>query len=156
MKRSPAWGSKQRSDTMSAQDNAVLARRIYQLFSEDKFDDVLELVSQDIEAILVPFGQTFHGREGFMQFMQGFKVAFPDLRISVTNQVATDESVVSEFTAKGTHTGPLLTPAGEVPPTGRTVDFIVCEVLQVKNGRIASLHNYQDAASLMRQLGLLA
>jgi steroid delta-isomerase-like uncharacterized protein len=141
---------------MSAQDNAVLARRIYQLFSEDKFDDVLELVSQDIEAVLVPFGQTFHGREGFMQFMQGFKGAFPDLRISVTNQVATDESVVSEFTAKGTHTGPLLTPAGAIPPTGRTVDFIVCEVLQIKHGQIASLHNYQDAASLMRQLGVLA
>src|SRR5262245_43956719 len=69
----PARGRRQRSDTMSAQDNAVLARRIYQLFSEDKFDDVLELVSQDIEAVLVPFGQTFHGREGFMQFMQGFK-----------------------------------------------------------------------------------
>ena len=62
---------------MSAQDNAVLARRIYQLFSEDKFDDVLELVSQDIEAVLVPFGQTFHGREGFMQFMQGFKAHSP-------------------------------------------------------------------------------
>ncbi len=84
---------------MSAQDNAVLARRIYQLFSEDKFDDVLELVSQDIEAVLVPFGQTFHGREGFMQFMRGFKGAFPDLRISVTNQVATDESVVARSTS---------------------------------------------------------
>ena len=85
---------------MSAQDNAELARRIYQLFSEDKFDDVLELVSQDIEAVLVPFGQTFHGREGFMQFMQGFKGAFPDLRISVTNQVATDESVVRRANAE--------------------------------------------------------
>ena len=36
------------------------------------------------------------------------------------------------------------------------MDFIVCEVLQIKHGQIASLHNYQDAASLMRQLGLLA
>jgi steroid delta-isomerase-like uncharacterized protein len=141
---------------MSAQDNAVLARRIYQLFSEDNLDGVLELVSEDIEAVLVPFGQTFHGREGFLQFMQGFKGAFPDIRITVTNQVATDESVVSEFTARGTHNGPLRTPAGEIPPTGRTVDFIVCEVLQIKNDRIARLHNYQDAASLMRQLGLLS
>ena len=59
---------------MSAQDNAVLARRIYQLFSEDKLDQVLELVSADAETVLIPFGQTFHGREGFLQFMQGFKV----------------------------------------------------------------------------------
>jgi steroid delta-isomerase-like uncharacterized protein len=140
---------------MSAHENAALARRIYQLFSDDKFDDALELVAEDVEAVLVPFGQTFHGRDGFTGFMQGFKGAFPDIRISVTNQVATDDQVVSEFTARGTHSGPLQTPAGAIPPTGRTVDFIVCEVMRVKNGQIASLHNYQDAASIMRQLGLV-
>jgi steroid delta-isomerase-like uncharacterized protein len=141
---------------MSANENAVLARRIYQLFSDDKLDDALELVTEDVEAVLVPFGQTFHGRDGFTGFMQGFKGAFPDIRISVTNQVATDDQVVSEFTARGTHTGPLQAPAGAIPPTGRTVDFIVCEVMRVKQGRIASLHNYQDADSIMRQLGLIA
>ena len=140
---------------MSAHDNAALARRIYQLFSDDKLDDALELVAEDVEAVLVPFGQTFHGHDGFTGFMQGFKGAFPDIRISVTNQVATDDQVVSEFTARGTHTGPLQTPAGAIPPTGRTVDFIVCEVMGIKQGRIASLHNYQDAASIMRQLGLV-
>jgi steroid delta-isomerase-like uncharacterized protein len=141
---------------MSANENAALARRIYQLFSDDKLDDALELVTEDVEAVLVPFGQTFHGRDGFTGFMQGFKGAFPDIRISLTNQVATDDQVVSEFTARGTHTGPLQTPAGAIPPTGRTVDFIVCEVMRVKQGRIASLHNYQDAAAIMRQIGLIA
>jgi steroid delta-isomerase-like uncharacterized protein len=139
---------------MSAQENATLARRIYQLFSDDKFDDVLELVSEDVETVLVPFGQIFHNRDGFIQFMQGFKGAFPDLRIAVTNQVATEDSVVSEFTARGTHTGTLQTPAGPIPPTGRTVDFVVCEVWKMKNGQLISLHNYQDAASIMRQIGL--
>ena len=139
---------------MSAQENATLARRIYQLFSDDKFDDVLELVSEDVETVLVPFGQTFRNRDGFIQFMQGFKGAFPDLRIAVTNQVATEDSVVNEFTARGTHTGPLQTPAGAIPPTGRTVDFVVCEVWTMKNGQLITLHNYQDAASIMRQIGL--
>ena len=141
---------------MSANENAALARRIYQLFSDDKLDDALELVTDDVEAVLVPFGQTFHGRDGFTGFMQGFKGAFPDIRISVTNQVATDDYVVSEFTARGTHTVPLQTPSGAIPPTGRTFYFIVCEVMRVKHGRIASLHNYQDATSIMRQLGLIA
>jgi len=129
---------------------------MYQLFSEDHFDDVLPLTTEDIEAVLIPFGQTFHGRDGFVNFMIGFKSAFPDLCIDVTNQIATDDQVVNEFIARGTHTGPLRTPAGEIPPTGRSVDFVVCEVLRIRNGKVASLHNYQDAASLMRQLGLLA
>ena len=139
---------------MSAQENATLARRIYQLFSDDKLNDALELVSEDAEIVLVPFGQTFHGRDGFMQFMQGFKGAFPDIRIAVTNQITSEEYVVSEFTARGTHNGPLQTPAGVVPPTRRTVDFIVCEVWKVKNGQLVSAHNYQDSAAIMRQLGL--
>jgi hypothetical protein len=31
---------------------------------------------------------------------------------------------------------------------------VVCEVWKMKNGQLASLHNYQDAAAIMRQIGL--
>jgi steroid delta-isomerase-like uncharacterized protein len=141
---------------MSAQENAALARKVYQLFSENRIDEALPLVTEDVEVVLVPFGQTYHGRQGFANFMTGYKDAFPDVAITVVNQVATEEQVVTEFTAKGTHTGPLLTPAGEIPPTGKTVDFTACEVWKVRDGRLASLHNYQDVASLMRQLGLFS
>lgn len=140
---------------MSALDNIALSKKIYQLFSNNQFDNVLALATEDIEIVLTPFGQTFHGHEGFSNFMQGFKGAFPDLQINITHQVATENEVVSEFTARGTQTGPMITPAGEIPPTGRTVDFTVCEVWSVKNGKVASLRNYQDAASIMRQLGLV-
>jgi steroid delta-isomerase-like uncharacterized protein len=141
---------------MSTQNNADLARTIYRLFNEGKLDQVVELANEDVELILIPFGQTFHGREGFMNFLQGFHSAFPDITITVTNQVAAGDQVVTEFTARGTHTRPLQTPAGEVPPTGRVVDLTVCEVWQVKNDRLAALRNYQDMASMIRQLGLIA
>ena len=140
---------------MSAQDNAALARELYDAFSKKDYDYCLALVSEDMEAVLIPFGQTFQGKGGFREFMQGFTGAFPDITIQVTNQVATDDQVVNEFTARGTHTGILMTPAGPIPPTGRTVNFIVCEVYRIKNGKFTSLRNYQDAASLMRQLGLI-
>src|SRR5687767_4944481 len=121
---------------MSAQANIALSKKIYQLFSNNQFDNVLALATEDIEIVLTPFGLTFHGHEGFSNFMQGFKGAFPDLQINITHQVATENEVVSEFTARGTQTGPMMTPAGEIPPTGRTVDFTVCEVWSVKNGKV--------------------
>jgi steroid delta-isomerase-like uncharacterized protein len=141
---------------MAAHDQATLARRIYQLFSDGQLDEVVELVAEDVETVVIPFGQTFHGRDGFMAFMRGFKDAFPDIRINVTNQVAADDYVVNEFTATGTHTGPLQTPAGPIPPTGRPVTLMVCEIWKTRDGQITSLRNYQDAASLMRQLGVSA
>jgi len=139
---------------VSANDNAALARRMYELFSLGKTEDVIDLAADDVELILYPFGQTFSGKEGFREFMSGFTTAFPDIAITVTNQVADDAQVASEFTALGTHTGVLRTPAGDVPPTGRTVEFTVCEVWTVRDGLVASLRNYQDAGSIMRQLGL--
>ena len=140
---------------MSAQDNVKLAQQIYGLFSTGQVQAVSALATEDIELALYPFGQTFRGRDGFINFMLGFTTAFPDLKIEVKNQVATDDQVVNEFTAHGTHRGPLMTPAGVVPPTGRAVEFTVCEVWRVKNGKVSSLHNYQDSASIMRQLGLI-
>ena len=139
---------------MSASENAALARRVYELFSLGKYDDAVGYATDDIELVLYPFGQTFHGKNGFRDFMSGFTTAFPDITITVTNQVADETQVASEFTATATHTGVLHTPAGDVPPTGRPVEFVVCEVWTIRDGEIASLRNYQDAASIMRQLGL--
>lgn len=77
-------------------------------------------------------------------------------KIAVTNQVASGDQVASECRFTGTHTGPLVTPQGEVPPTGRTVDITICEVWTINNGKLASLRNYQDQdmVSFSRQLGL--
>ena len=141
---------------MSNNSYSQLAREVYGRFSRNDYEGVLELVTDDIEATIIPFGQTFKGKEGFLQFMHGFKDAFPDMEIKIDNQVVGDDQVVNEISTTVQHTGPLQTPAGVVPPTGKTVSFTVCEVWGIRDGKVASLRNYQDAASLMRQLGLLS
>jgi steroid delta-isomerase-like uncharacterized protein len=140
---------------MSAQSNAQFARTLYQHFNEGDLEAALSMAADDVNIVLYPLGQTFKGREGFEQFMHGFHDAFPDMKVEVKNQVAADDSVVNEFVARGTHTAPLMTPAGPVPPTGRKVELNVCEVWGLRDGKLASVHNYQDLASMMRQLGLI-
>ena len=137
-----------------ATDPRTLARTIYEHFSNDEFDAVLALADDDVEITFVPTGEHFHGHEGMRQFMMGFKDAFPDVRLDLVDQIVAGDRVVSEFIARGTHTGPLHTPAGDVPPTGRRAEWQVCEVWQVRDGKLAALHNYQDSATLARQLGL--
>jgi steroid delta-isomerase-like uncharacterized protein len=140
----------------SAQLNAVLAHNIYQLFSENRFDELLGLVTEDVEVVCVPLDQTYHGREGLRIFMQGLKNTFPDMCISaMIHQIATDDAVVNEFKARGVHQGVLFTPAGVVPPTGRTIELMVCAVWSIRDGKVASLRNYPDMASILRQLGVI-
>jgi steroid delta-isomerase-like uncharacterized protein len=140
---------------MAAEANAELARRVYEAFNTGDLETALALADEEIEVTFVAFDQRFQGKSGFRDFMHGFRTTFPDLTISLVNQVASEDQVANEFTWWGTHRGPLLTPLGQIDPSGRTVESRACEVWQIRNGRLVSIRNYQDSASLMHQLGLM-
>jgi len=81
--------------------------------------------------------------------------AFPDSRLEVHTLIEAGNRVVVEGAYAGTHTGPLASPQGTVPPTGRTLALPYCEVFEVSAGRIASKHVYYDQMTFAAQLGLL-
>ncbi|MEW5959646.1 MAG: ester cyclase [Chloroflexota bacterium] len=140
---------------MSAQENAKIARIVYEKFNSRDFEGAVAYVAANYEGLNVPLGTTLHGPDGFRQFMQGWATAFPDSRVEVTNLVAGEEGVVVEFRGRGTHTGPLIGPTGEIPATGREVNVSFCDVLRIENSKITSIHTYYDAATMMGQLGLM-
>jgi steroid delta-isomerase-like uncharacterized protein len=135
--------------------NRKLARELYDLFNQGRLEEAARLATDDVIVDVVPFGMTFEGPEGLSNFMGGFKTAFPDLTITVTHQVASEDGVVSECTWAGTHTGELMTPSGPIPPTGKSVSGArFCEVWDVEDGKLSKLVNYQDVATWLRQLDL--
>jgi steroid delta-isomerase-like uncharacterized protein len=132
-----------------------LVREIHARFSAGKLESCLELVTDDVEVNLYPMGQTFRGREEFVQFMQVFHSAFPDISLRHTNHVVDGDQLVVEFTWNGTNTGSIMTPAGAIPPTGKRVAGAhVMEVFRLRDGKVARIGNYQDVAAWMRQIGL--
>jgi steroid delta-isomerase-like uncharacterized protein len=88
-------------------------------------------------------------REGVkMQFAMFFS-ALPDLRAIIHDQVAEAEKVVTRKTLCGTHRGELL----GIPPTGKTVDIEVIDILRVRDGLITDHWNQVDLLGVLRQLG---
>jgi len=138
-----------------AEENAALARQIYDLWNARDIEAALEMATDDVEVTLMAFPQTLTGRIGFRRFMQRFATAFPDMKKEITNQVASGDQVISEFRLRGTHDGPLQIPTGVIPPTGRAVDLSVIEVMRIRDGKLTELRNYSDNATLMRQLGVV-
>jgi steroid delta-isomerase-like uncharacterized protein len=141
---------------MSAQDNMDLARTVYRLFNEGDLEAAADYADPQLEIQLLAMGQTFSGRDGFMDFMSSFRTAFPDITIEVTRQVSDGDHVVSESTWNATHNGPLMSPDGEIPATGKSVTGArICEVWTIRDGKVSRLVNYQDPAFWLRQLGLV-
>ena len=115
----------------------------------------LASIAEDCEVFLVPLGMTLRGRDGYKQFLLGWAEAFPDSRVEITSLHIGEDHAVIEFIGRGTHTDTLHSPAGDIPATGRKVEFRLCDVRRIKNGKFVSLHQYYDALGFMQQLGLI-
>ncbi len=88
-------------------------------------------------------------------FSKPFVGAFSDARHSIDLVVSSGDDVVVEGVWVGTHTEPLVTPDGEVPATGKTINLPYVATLRASGDRIASLRLYFDQLTFMAQLGLL-
>jgi hypothetical protein len=78
----------------------------------------------------------------------------PDSVVEVLAQLNSDAGVASENVFRGTHTGPLFTPDGEIAPTGRAFAVRFCEVSRITDGQVVSITNYADLTTLLVQIGL--
>jgi hypothetical protein len=94
-------------NTMSAQQNMALSQTAYELFNNNDIGGVLALSTDDVIVDAVGFGQVFHSQTKFGMFLGGSRTAFPNGVIKVTNQVATDNTVVNEFGFSSTILGHL-------------------------------------------------
>ena len=138
----------------TSKDTIALAKTFYALFNDRKLDDMTKLVAGDVTWSDTPTAQVFQGPTGFKAFVQGWLTALPDALIEIKHQVASEDAVVTEFFGRGTHSGPLTSPQGTIPPTGRKLDLRFCEVLRVANGKVTEGRVYYDTTTLLRQLGV--
>lgn len=87
---------------------------------------------------------------GFKQMMAGLLAAFPDLRITIEDQVVAGDKVTTRWTAEGTHSGAL----GPVPATGRGVRTSGIILDRVTGGKIVERWEQWDQMGMLQQLGL--
>jgi len=112
----------------------------------------VDSVAEDAE-FMTPFG-VFTGREAIREFVGGMHASFSDWHHDVMIE-ATGDVVAVEGTWTGTHSGPMTTPQGEVPPTGKRLTIPFAGIVRIADGRIASVHNYFDQMTFMGALGLM-
>jgi steroid delta-isomerase-like uncharacterized protein len=140
---------------MSTGDHATVVHSLFDAFNAGDLARATSLVTEDLELVDMAAGFTFHGPEGLLQWLQGFLTAGPDAKTEIITTIVAGDWVATEHIGRFTHTGPLLTPTGPIPPTGRRVELQFAEVYQIRDGKIALLRAYYDAATMLRQLGLI-
>ena len=77
--------------------------------------------------------------------------AFPDLHVTIQDQLAEGDKVVTHKLFQGTHQGPFM----GVAPTGKPIEFAVIDILRLDNGKVVEHWAIQDRLALLQQLGLV-
>jgi predicted ester cyclase len=95
------------------------------------------------------------GRDALEAMAATYFKAFPDMAFEVRSVVEQGNVVVLEAATNGTFTGPMSTPDGEAPPTGRAFEAPLVAVSELSETRLIMVcREYDDTAGFAPQLGL--
>ena len=92
-----------------------------------------------------------HGIAGSREVITMYHKAFPDLKLTIDEQIAEADMVVTRWTGTGTHRGDLF----GIPPTGRTVRVQGVLATRIANGKVVEGNELYDGLGMLRQLGVL-
>jgi steroid delta-isomerase-like uncharacterized protein len=101
---------------------------------------------------LVGTGQAFDGEDEVRAYYRQSRTAFPDQRNEIISLRQTGDAVITEFWLMGTHKGPLKTPAGELPATGKAFKVRMSAFFEFDGDKIVCERIYFDRMSILEQL----
>ena len=141
---------------MSPENNKAIARRFVEEFFNKRNVDILdELFAPDVVEHQIGFADELRGRPAVKDLYTSFLNAFGDLHLELEDEIAEGDSVVQRFTTSGTHTGPLVSPGGTIPPTGKRATWAAIHIARITNGKMVEGWGLGDNIGMMQQLGII-
>jgi steroid delta-isomerase-like uncharacterized protein len=135
-----------------SEENKALARRFAEdILNPGSVDTVEEVYAPDYVGHDPAMPEDVRGVEGAKEFYGMYINAFPDAEITVEDQVAEGDKVVTRWTARGTHRGELQ----GVPPSGNRVEVTGVTISRIEGGKIVEEWDNYDALGMMQQIGAI-
>jgi steroid delta-isomerase-like uncharacterized protein len=134
---------------MSEQNRLLVRRGIEEVYNRGNLAVVDELVAHDF-VIHLP-SEEIRGPEGAKRYVAALRAAFPDLQITIEDQLADGDKVATRWTARGTHTGAFQ----GIPPTGKRGSMTGIDIDRIADGRVVECWMNSDDLGLLQQLGVV-
>jgi steroid delta-isomerase-like uncharacterized protein len=136
--------------SVSAEENKAVARRWFEeLFNAQNLDVADEITAQDSVNHDPLLTHLPSGPEGDKYVVNLYHGSFPDAQITIEDQIAEGDRVVTRWTGRGTHRVEFM----GVPPSDNRVEIAGVTINRVSGGKIAETWTIYDALGLMQQIG---
>ena len=138
---------------MSIEDNKQLARRHTECWNQGNVALIEELLAPDF-IHHNPDRPDVRSREDYKRWFTESLRLFPDLHITVEDQVSEANTMAGRWTFRGTNTGDFEIPA-PAPATGKQVSVSGMNIFRFAGGKIVEEWLLEDTMGLLQQLGFM-
>jgi predicted ester cyclase len=119
--------------SLTEKNKTVVTRFNKEFIEGANMESFKELVSPDFVNRSAPHGVST-GPDGMIYFLQHvLKIAFPDLKVIIHDQVAEGDKVTTRKSFHATHTGEFM----GIPATGKKVIIDVIDIIRLHEGKYA-------------------
>lgn len=134
-----------------SEQNKAAARAVFEVWSSGELERLDELVAPNVvhHDPYDPHG--FQGLEGMKKTIEINRTAFPDLQMTIEDQVADEDKVATRWSASMTHRGELM----GAPPTGRRATLTGITIDRFEAGKIVEAWRNMDTLGLLQGIGAL-
>lgn len=137
---------------MGGEDLKAIARReTDEIFNKGNLDIIDEIISPDYVGHDPASPEPIRGHEGLKAMITGYRSAFPDISVTIEQQIAEGDTVVTRWTARGTHEGELF----GIAPTGKQGTVTGISIERIVDGKVVEDHTNWDTFGLMQQIGAI-
>ncbi len=141
--------------TMQTKTCAQLAEAVIAAFSAADWEQLRATVAPDVVYTETGTQRRVENLADYLQLLQGWKQAIPDAQGIVHKAISQGNTAVLELTWVGTQTGPLPTPAGILPASGKEIRVPAAAWYTFDGEMVQEVHHYLDVLTLLQQLGAL-
>jgi serine phosphatase RsbU (regulator of sigma subunit) len=131
-----------------AEENKAIFRRYIEEVPNQGNLDVADEIFDRYVAHQADGSTLERGPEDVKRFTAEFRLAFPDFRLSIDEQIAEGDKVVNRLTLRGTQKGEFR----DMAPTGKEVEVKAVTIFRFSpEGKVVETWDYFDQLRLMRQ-----
>jgi steroid delta-isomerase-like uncharacterized protein len=138
---------------MSPTENKAIVRRyVEECFNRNNPALVDELCSPTFQLHDPGTPTTRSGPAALKEVLSIYHSAFPDVQLTIEEQIAEGDRVATRWTGRGTHRGELM----GVSPTGRQVTVSGIQIDRISGGKFVEGWTNWDTLGMLQQLGAVA
>jgi steroid delta-isomerase-like uncharacterized protein len=132
-----------------SEDLKAVARQVIEIFNTGNLDLADDVIADDYVGHDPTSPEPLQGRDAFKAQVALYRGAFSDLELTIDDELAEGDRVVTRWTGRGTHDGELF----GISATGNTTTVTGISISRIADGKIVEDWSNWDALGLMQQLG---